>query len=333
MHAPMGGESIDPRKRAARAAHSRRYHMLTLSAYVHHQPHLSSAAKDEVNHAVRVSGPVAPYNMSLERTPAECQAIYDAVVLSPRNGHAENFKFIGFTQAEVDALGACLYLAEGMLYEARRHVGLHTWPGRTNFENFFGARAWHGRSATRRANPAPIGQPGDSSSFALRATYVRGKINEIIASLDHPGWLVRKSDSPLFVAAAKGLRLQMMEIGAAFSFGTPRHLHDGVLIHEVGHNVGLADICDSCNPTMKGYEHYTATLDANIRQCRVAAHGAEGHFIGKERVLQLAEKHKNAAIYNTDSYRYYCYSFFLSRVRADLAEHAAARVATAVPRP
>lgn len=297
--------------------------MQSLNDYINEQDHLSSnrTYTDCVRQAVRL-GRKPSHDMWVARTTAECKAIYDTAVLRPRNGSAGNFKFIGFTQAEVDELGTCLDLATDMLNEALRHVGLHTWPGRTNFEMFFGARALHGQSAARRTATLLDGR--DMSGFALRAAYVRHKIGQILASLRHPDWLVMKNSQSKFVAAAKGLGQHFMEIGSGFPAGTPRYLHAGVLIHEVGHNVGLADICDSCNPKMLGYAHYTQRADADIAQCQKPAHGDNGHFIDKEPVLRLAAKHKNAAIYNADSYRYYCYSFFLSQVRADYAVHAAA---------
>lgn len=69
--------------------------------------------------------------------------------------------------------------------------------------------------------------------------------------------------------------------------------------------------------------------DANIPQCTGnTPHGAtaasgKGHFIGSKQVKRLAEKHKNATIYNTDSYRWYCYAFFKNEVDAGIAAHKA----------
>ncbi len=106
---------------------------------------------EKVRHAIQFGEGLGMAVMNQYLPPERCQAIVDQVVLKPAAGALRHVRFVGFDQARVDELGACLDLALRMLRKARADVGLHTWPGRTNYETIFGSRAWHGSSSTRLA--------------------------------------------------------------------------------------------------------------------------------------------------------------------------------------
>lgn len=267
--------------------------------------------------------------MGEDRTEEECQRLVDETFMRPAVGNHRHLRFLGFDQARVDELGACFDIAHAMLTEARPHVGLHTWPGKTKYEAAFGARAWHGSSATRKAGLVR-GDVNAESGFLSRARFVRDKIDQMLADLRDPRWIVYRSTEAGDAAAAKGgLGGYTMAIGPGFPRGRAGHFHAGVLIHEMGHNRGLADICDQCPEPKLLLEsaHFVPYTDDNIPPCRAnSKHGAmvvlgKGHFIGSKQVKRLAENHKNATIYNTDSYRWYCYAFFRNLVDAGIAEH------------
>lgn len=273
--------------------------------------------------------------MGQDLTEERCREIIAKVVLKPVAGNHRHVRFIGFEQGRVNELGAGLDIALLMLEEAKRNVGLHTWPGKTHYETIFGARAWHGSSATRKAGVA-AGNANAESGFALRASYVRAKIDQMMVDLRDPRWILYKSNDAGDAAALKGGRGgYLMAIGPAFPRGLVGHFHAGVLIHEVGHNLGLADVCGECQQHRELLDsvHYAPRSDANIPSCTGNnAHGpmadaGKGHFIGLKQVKRLAEGHKNATIYNTDSYRWYCYAFFKNEVDAGLAAHKALKAA------
>ncbi|MGJ7534591.1 MULTISPECIES: hypothetical protein [unclassified Variovorax] len=291
----------------------------------------------KVRHAIQFADGLGLGLMNQELTVERCREIVDQVVLKPAAGNHRHVRFVGFDQARVDELGTCLDTALLMLQEARRHVGLYTWPGKTSYETIFGSRAWHGSSATRKAGVAG-GNASAESGFASRASYVRTKIDQMVVDLRDPRWMVYDSKEKGDAALLKGGRGgYLMAIGPAFPKGAVGHFHAGVLIHEVGHNLGLADICGVCQEhhDLLNAAHYAPRADANIPQCsgnnahgELAASG-RGHFIGSKQVKRLADGHKNATIYNTDSYRWYCYAFFKNQVDAGIAQHKA--LSRAVP--
>ena len=302
--------------------------MPSLSLYITRRFPIKLQA-DMVRHEVSFLPDGSKRAMTPDLTLDECRQIVDENVLTPAAGNHRHLRFVGFEQARVDELGACFDTALAMLTEARRHVGLHTWRGKTPYESVFGAHAWHGSSATRKAGLA-LGNANAESGFASRASYVRNKIDQMAADMSDARWLVCKSNDVNDAAALKGgVGGYLMEIGAGFPLGPAGHYHAGVLIHEVGHNQGLADVCDQCQhhrPLLEG-AHFMPHADANIPQCtgnkphgHMAASG-RGHFIGAKQVKRLAENHKNATVYNTDSYRLYCYAFFKNEAAAGLAEH------------
>lgn len=302
--------------------------MPSLSLFITQQFPIKLQA-DKVRHEVSFLPDGTKRAMSLDRTLDECRQIVGETVLTPAAGNHRHVRFVGFEQARVDELGACLDTALAMLTEARRHVGLHTWPGKTPYESVFGARAWHGRSATRKAGQA-LRNANAESGFASRASYVRGKIDQMAADMGDARWMLYQSSEAGDAAALKGgVGGYLMAIGPGFPLGPAGHFHAGVLIHEVGHNQGLADVCDQCQhhrPLLEG-AHFMPHADANIPQCtgntphgRMVASG-RGHFIGSKQVKRLAENHKNATVYNTDSYRWYCYAFCKNEVDAGITAH------------
>ena len=285
----------------------------------------------KVRHAIQFAEGGGIKALGLDMTAQECQAMVDKVVLTPAAGNHRHVRFIGFDQERVNELGAGLDIALRMLEEAKRNVGLHTWPGKTHYESIFGSRAWHGSSATRKAGAA-AGNANAESGFASRASYVRAKIDQMMDDLRDPRWILYKSNEAGDAAALKGGRGgYLMAIGPAFPRGAVGHFHAGVLIHEVGHNLGLADVCGECQQHRQLLDatHYAPRSDANIPQCTGnTPHGAmaasgKGHFIGSKQVKRLADAHKNATIYNTDSYRWYCYAFFKNEVDAGISAHKA----------
>ncbi|SEL31207.1 hypothetical protein SAMN05518845_106114 [Variovorax sp. YR750] len=291
----------------------------------------------KVRHAIQFGDGLGLGLMSQELSEGECRGIVDKVVLKPAGGGHRHVRFVGFNQERVDELGACLDTALVMLRKARADVGLHTWPGKTNYETIFGSRAWHGSSATRKAGIA-AGNAAAESGFMSRSKYVREKLGQMEADLRDPRWMLYDSNERGDAAALKGGRGgYLMAIGPSFPKGTAGHFHAGVLIHEVGHNLGLADVCGECQQhrLLLDAAHYTPRADADIPQCTGNnAHGplaasGRGHFIGSKQVKRLAERHKNATIYNTDSYRWYCYAFFRNEVDAGIATHKALSAAVA----
>ncbi|CAA2109070.1 hypothetical protein [Variovorax paradoxus] len=299
--------------------------MPSLFEYVREQFPIKLQA-DKVSNGVRTAPDGSKRNLSENRPVAECERIVAEVVLKPTVGNHRHIRFFGFDQPRVNEFGACLDLAARMLAEARRHVGLHTWPGKTNFEAAFGSRAWHGMSTTRKAGLAR-GNANAESGFASRSAYVRTKIDQMIADLASESWMIYKSYEAGDAAALKGGRGgYLMAIGPGFPRGALGHFHAGVLVHEVGHNLGLADVCGTCHRLLLDGAHFTPYADANIPQCSSNnTHGpmmaAGGHFIGSKQTTRLAEHHKNATVYNTDSYRWYCYAFFKNEVASGIAEH------------
>jgi hypothetical protein len=268
---------------------------------------------------------VAGY-MDQVRTDAECEALWGQVVL--RSNTHDQFHFVEFEQARVDELAPCLGYVRDMLRAAQPGVGEHFGWSNSKYENFFGSRAWFGVSATKRAGIAA--GTGALSGYESRSAFVRTMFTDLLAAYART-WVLVRSIVPRDAASLSTPGHYQISIGPGFPRGRPGHLHAGVLIHEMGHNLGLVDVCSVCQRTQLDnaahfVNHVGLTCDDN------ATHGDEGpggngHFIGEARCKTLASEYKNMSVFNTDSYRLYCCAYYDAEVKAELARHQALKKA------
>ena len=257
--------------------------------------------------------------MAQLRDPEECRELWEAEAM--RTASHPNFQFIGFTFDRVQEFSYCLGVLKEMVAKGLSQVGLFTYPGDTTFEKFFGTRPWHGRSATVRA-----GGPNALSGFQSRAQYVRQMLTEMQANLAKT-WIIFNDGTPNIAASLAYEGSFRIEIGKAFPKGLPKHYHAGILIHEMGHNVGLSDVCSLCHEAQLSncahfiaHGHLECKAGENARHGNLASQG-RGHFIGSDRVKLLAKSYENMAVFNTDSYRCYCSSFWAKEANEQWALH------------
>lgn len=266
--------------------------------------------------------------MTINRQQDACTALYDAVVIP--SGARPQFNFVGFTQARVTEFDRCLGLVGEMLQTASPHIGETATFG-SHYEDCFGTKAWHGSSATKRAAIARNAQ-NPQSGFESRVAYVRTKFQDLIAAYAQP-WLLVASTTRGDAAALAGLDSHEIKIGPGFPRGAPAHFHAGVLIHEMGHNLGLADVCSVCHHTQ--LNDSTHFVDRGRLGCDAGLNGdhgdtgpaGTGHYIGSARVRSLASNHKNMSVFNTDSYRWFCYAYWKAEITAQAALHERLRAA------
>lgn len=269
--------------------------------------------------------------MTDDRTQQECERLLqqDVKTIAGRPG----FHFIGFDQATVDGLGGCLVHLRSMLETAQQHVGEYYAVFTSKYEEFFGTRAWHGSSATKKAGLA-AGNAQAQSGFESRSAYVRARFAELVAALDER-WLFVKSNVRGDAASLAATGSYQISIGPAFPKGPPAHFHAGVLIHEMGHNLGLADVCQICHAHhLRDSTHF---VDRGRLACNAGQNGPHGdlagddngHYIGSKRVRKLASDHKNMSVFNTDSYRWFCCAYYEAEVNRQRAEHVRLKAAAA----
>ena len=188
-----------------------------------------------------------------------------------------------------------------MLTTALQHVGKFNTFSSTPYEICFGKHA-------SRSNV----------SWAHRSAKVTDILTEIDASLDKK-WVIQKAVGNDVASWSAGDKLA---IGTGWT-GAGK-FSAGVIIHELGHSIGLADVCDLCPyfNHVHETEHFHDYTKVEIKCGKNSDHGkltgGKGHFIGLKRVKLLAKNKKNLTVWNTDSYRWFCYHFFKADVDRSL---------------
>jgi len=289
----------------------------TLTAYVD-QKYAYRDQRESVKLALgKRSGGVADY-LAVDRTQDQCDVLWAAVV--KRHVRHPQFHFVGFDQLAVDTFGNCLQYVLDMLQRGQQHVGEFNTFTNTTYEDYFGTRVWHGRSATKRNSAQAL------SGFELRTRYVRNMFTGLVNSHAQT-WVLVRSIVPGDVGSLSTPGHYQMSIGPAFPRGAPGYFHASVIIHEMGHNLGLADVCSVCQRAqLADSAHFVARVgltcgDENATHGSNGPANGQGHFISKRRCLTLASDHKNMAVFNTDSYRWFCCAYFSNEVDAEVSAH------------
>jgi hypothetical protein len=223
---------------------------------------------------------------------------------SPQAPARADILFVGFKagQAELVASIAAAFDEVRVLVDAGLvGAGLSGTVFSTPYETLFGTKALR-----------------SGASYPLRHRKVVQVLTDIRTGLADR-WVVEYKQYDNDVASWSGGT--KVNIGKGFKGGGK--FAAGVLIHEMGHRKGLVDVCTACRRAQIRLEHFQGAYTTELLDCADNdGHGKDamviantGHFIGNRRTKLLATQQKNLAVWNADSYRWYCYRFFKDEVQ------------------
>lgn len=183
-----------------------------------------------------------------------------------------------------------------MLDLALARAGLSLDTTYTEYESIFGVK-----------------MSGSELRFAERCTIVRENITKMKDKLSEEWVLIDESNSAAgagSVAYVTDYKVNKIFLGKLFFTRTTPEVA-AVLIHEIGHCIGLQDICVTCHniDAVKLPRVDPGACSNNNGHGNIVGEWA-GHIITYPRALTLAVKNPDLATWNADAYRRYCLALY-----------------------
>lgn len=187
-----------------------------------------------------------------------------------------------------------------MLDLAIARAGLSIDTTYTEYESIFGVK-----------------MPGSELRFAERCTIVKENIMKMKDKLSEEWVLIDESNSAAgagSVAYVTDYKVNKIFLGKLFFTRTTPEVA-AVLIHEIGHCIGLQDICVTCHniDAVKLPRVDPGACTNNNGHGNIAGEWA-GHIITYPRALTLAVKNPDLATWNADAYRRYCLALYSAKM-------------------
>lgn len=144
------------------------------------------------------------------------------------------------------------------------------------------------------------------TSYLKREAMVSEKLSAIQVNVRQK-WTLKWAPMGKDVASRVSDNFMTIGLGMNNAQATSENI-TGILIHEIGHNNGLEDVCELCRGKEIKQAHFQ-TRDAGSMKCNNNnIHSQNGnHYTGSKKCKKLVSMSKNSSVWNTDNYRWYCY--------------------------